>query len=132
MRDFRLVADSIDNISLGGLLVGPSDPVLTGEPLFLSFRLPWSGEWVDTDAVVARVVHGRRDGDSTRQLGVKFDRLGPEARHAIRAQIRRAPPLPPNPRPGRRDAGPALKRLGMGSGWIRSAAGHVLTRWWDR
>jgi Tfp pilus assembly protein PilZ len=132
MRDFRLVADSIENLSLGGLLVGPSDPILTGEPLFLSFRLPRSGQWIDTEAVVARVVHGRRDGDKTRQIGVKFDRLGQDARAAIRQQIQNAPPTPPTPRPGRRDAGPALHRLSMGSGWIRSAAGHVLTRWWDR
>ena len=87
MRDFKLVADSIENLSLGGILVGPSDPVLTGEPLYLSFRLPRSGQWIDTDAVVARVIHGRREGDHTRQLGVRFDALPSEARNAIRQQL---------------------------------------------
>lgn len=132
LRDFKLVADSIENLSLGGLLVGPSDPVLTGEPLFLSFRLPRSGQWIDTEATVARVIHGRRDGDRTRQLGVKFDTLSPHARDVLRDQIHRAPPLPPCPRPGRRDTGPAVSRFSMGSGWIRSAFGHALIRWWER
>lgn len=132
MRDFKLVADSIENLSVGGLLVGPCDPVLTGEPLFLSFRLPRSGKWIDTEAVVARVIHGRRDYDHTRQLGVRFDGIDREAREAIRQQIRRVPPVAPGPRPGRRDTNPALNRFALGSGWIRSAAGHALLRWWDR
>lgn len=132
MRDFRLVADSIENLSLDGILAGPSDPVLTGEPLFLSFRLPRSGQWIDTEAVVARVVHGRRDEDLTRQLGIRFESLPQDARIAIRQQLQSAPPLPPTPRPGRREVGPALKRLTLGSGWIRSMSGHCLIRWWDR
>lgn len=73
-----------------------------------------------------------RAGDQTRQIGVKFDWLNPESRAAIRHQLRTAPPLPPNPRPGRRDARPALQRLGVGSGWARSNVGHMLTRWSER
>ncbi len=132
LRDFKLVADSIENLSLGGLLVGPCDPALTGEPLYLSFRLPKSGQWVDTDAVVARVIHGRRDEDHARQLGVKLERLCPASRQAIRQQIQDTPPMPPTPRPGRRDITPLVRRLTMGSGWVRSSSGHALIRWWDR
>ena len=42
-RDFRLVADRVENLSATGLLAGPADPVLTGERLIVSFRLPRSG-----------------------------------------------------------------------------------------
>src|SRR5690606_8362248 len=35
-RDFRLVADRIENLSTFGMLVSPADPVLTGEKVFVS------------------------------------------------------------------------------------------------
>ena len=95
LRDFKLVADSIENLSLGGALVGPSKRVLTGERLFVSFKLPCSGEWIDTEATVARVVHGRRDSDPTRQLGVKFSMICGAPRESLRQQIRRSPPVSP-------------------------------------
>jgi len=132
MRDFKLVADSIENLSIGGLLVGPSDPVLTGEHLFLSFKLPCSGEWIDTEGYVARVVHGRRDQEFTRQLGVKFCSLQPSAMESVRQQTRSVPPLPPLARPGRRSSGSATDMFALGSGWASSSSGHALIRWWDR
>ena len=125
MRDFKLVADSIVNLSLGGILVGPSDPVLTGEPLFISFKLPCSGEWIDSDAVVARVVHGRRDEDETRQLGVRFGLLSPSAIAAVRAQIRRAPPVSPFVRYSGFEPGPTIPSRGGASAWVRSAMGRA-------
>mgnify|MGYP000859000113 CR=1 FL=1 len=132
LRDFKLVADCIENLSLGGILVGPADPVLTGEPLFLSFRLPCSQHWIDTEATVARVIHGRREGDQTRQLGIKFELLSPSNRDAVRAQLLRMPPIPPCSRPGRRDTASTMNRLSVGSGWSRSSFGHALIRWWGR
>jgi hypothetical protein len=77
------------------MLVAPADPVLTGERLIVSFRLPESGSWIDAEAVVSRVVHGRRAGESTRALGVAFDALDPEARRALELCLRHAPPVPP-------------------------------------
>src|SRR5438445_56001 len=59
-RDFRLVGDRIVDLSTSGMLVTPADPVLTGERIIASFRLPNSTYWIDVDATVARVVHGRR------------------------------------------------------------------------
>src|SRR5690242_12227451 len=46
-RDFRLVADEIVDLSTSGMLVAPADPVLTGERLIASFRLPDSLFWID-------------------------------------------------------------------------------------
>jgi hypothetical protein len=94
-RDFRLVADRVKNLSASGMLVAPADPVLTGERLIVSFELPESGFWIDAEAVVSRVVHGRRAGESTRALGVQFDGLDPQAQQALELCLRHAPPVPP-------------------------------------
>src|SRR5688572_31070776 len=72
-RDFRLIADRIIDLSPRGLLVGPADPVLTGEQLLLSFCLPGSTYWIDGEAVVTRVVHGRRPGEYSRGLGLALE-----------------------------------------------------------
>jgi hypothetical protein len=132
VKDFRLVSDTMANLSLDGMLTGAADPALTGEPLLVSFQLPRSGLWIDTDATIARVVHGRRPGDGTRALGIHFHALDPILREHIARQLRRSPPAPPLPRPGRRDAGPAVRALAVHSGWARSGLGHALIRWWPR
>ena len=72
-RDFRLIADRVLDLSSGGVLVGPADPVLTGERVLVSFQ--GRAGWIDAEAVVARVVHGRRDGEHTRALGLSFEEL---------------------------------------------------------
>lgn len=91
-RDFRLVADIAVDLSTDGMLVPARLRVLTGEPLLVSFRPPGSTRWLDTDAVVARVVHGRRPGEHERQLGLAFQGLDGEARQLLFRQLRTAPP----------------------------------------
>lgn len=102
-RDFRLVADRILNLSPGGALVGPADPVLTGERLILSFctGLP-GGHYVDAEVIVARVVHGRRAGEHTRYLGLSFECLDESSLAALHRLLRRAVPVPPGARYERR------------------------------
>lgn len=102
LRDFCLVADRIENLSSWGMLVGPADPVLTGEKVLVSFQLPADGRYIDALATVTRVVHGRRPGDRTRQLGLQFDQLSEYDRFRLRRALHRRPPAPPGPRPGRR------------------------------
>ena len=93
--DFRLIADRISNLSVSGALVTPADPVLTGEKLIVSFRAPRWRVWIDTEATVARVIHGRRHGEYSRALGLYFDALHPFARLALEHNLRRLPPVPP-------------------------------------
>jgi hypothetical protein len=93
--DFRLIADRISNLSVNGALVTPADPVLTGERLIVSFRAPRWGVWIDTEATVARVVHGRRQGEYSRALGLVFDGLHPFARLALEHNLHWLPPVPP-------------------------------------
>ena len=94
-RDFRLIADRIQNLSVSGLLVTPADSVLTGEKLIVSFRSPGWGVWIDTEATVARVIHGRRPGEHTRAIGMEFDDLGDWPRFVLERNLRRIPAVPP-------------------------------------
>lgn len=101
-RDFRLIADSIQDLSVDGMRVGPADPVLTGETLLVSFQIPGFGIWIDTEAVVTRVIHGRRPGEDTRSLGLEFCELSPWHRYVLQQALSKVPPKPLGARPGRR------------------------------
>jgi len=101
-RDFRLVADRIVDLSDSGLRVMPADPALTGERLLVSFKLPKSRIWIDAEATVTRVVHGRRPGEHTRGLGLEFDNLEGLPRFMLKRLLKKAPPTPPGQRSGRR------------------------------
>lgn len=101
-RDFRLVADRIVNLSSSGLVVSPADPALTGERLLVSFRIPHSGHWVDAEAIVARVVHGRRPGEYTRALALELENVEDIPQLLLGRALGRCPPAPPGHRPGRR------------------------------
>ncbi len=109
--DFRLVADRIENLSTWGMLVGPADPVKTGERMYVSFQLPHSNEWFDAMAVVTRVVHGRRPREVSRKLGLEFLDLSPRDQYRLRKALGSAPPAPPASRPGRRQGAFSLAAL---------------------
>jgi hypothetical protein len=102
-RDFRLVADCVVDLSPGGAMVGPADPVLTGERVIVSFP-GVRGAWIDAEAVVARVVHGRRPGEYTRTLGLSFENLDPESRAALAQLLAVSVPTAPGARQERRDS----------------------------
>lgn len=99
-RDFRLVADRVENLSLSGMLVRASAEVLTGERLIVSFELPKRRVWIDAEAVVARVVHGRRRGERGRALGLEFDDLDADGRLALACHLSFVPAVPLSPRAG--------------------------------
>jgi hypothetical protein len=101
-RGFCLVADEIVDLSPWGMRVGPADPVLTGEKLIATFRLPWSEHWIDVEATVARVVHGRRPGESMRSLGLVFDQIPGFSQFLLERALRSVPIVPPGARSGRR------------------------------
>jgi hypothetical protein len=77
------------------VLVAPADPVLTGEKIILSFQSPTGAGWIDAEATVARVLHGRRPGEYRRALGLTFDKLDESSREAIEQTLAHAPPSPP-------------------------------------
>jgi len=130
LHDFRLLANTIENISIGGMLAGPSMPANPGEKLIVSFFLPNIRQWLDTDAEVARVIRGRRPQDRGPQLGIRFEGLSAEHEQGLRRALAYVPPAPPAPRAGRRNRQEELSRFIMESGWSRSQYGHALARWW--
>lgn len=87
-RDFRLVGDLALDLSTGGMRVRGLSPVLTGEEVVISFRPPRSNVWVDAEATVARVVHGRRPGDTGLSFGLEFHGVGREEQALIFEQLR--------------------------------------------
>jgi hypothetical protein len=101
-RDFQLVADRVVNLSSTGLFVSPADPALTGERLIVSFQIPHSGYWVDAEATVARVVHGRRPGEFTRGLALELENVDEIPQMILGRALGRCPPAPPGHRSGRR------------------------------
>ncbi|HMA95304.1 MAG TPA: PilZ domain-containing protein [Polyangiaceae bacterium] len=118
-RDFRLIADRVDNLSTTGLLVSPAEAVLTGERLLVSFRLPREGVWVDAEARVTRVIHGRRPGEVQRALGLEFEAVAEESRAAIGRELSKVPPAPP----GRARRDEVSSRLARVLGWYSARVG---------
>jgi PilZ domain-containing protein len=92
-HDFRLVADLALDLSTHGMLVRARERVLSGEELIVSFKLPRIDEWFDAQALVARVLHGRRPGDYGVCLGLEFYGVSLEDQERLFAQLRglRAP-----------------------------------------
>lgn len=80
-HDFLLVADLALDLSTTGMLVRSCGArLLTGEELLVAFRPPRCNVWIDAQATVARVVHGRRPGDNTGlSFGIEFH--GMEKQH---------------------------------------------------
>jgi hypothetical protein len=110
-RDFRLVGDTVVDLSTSGMLVTPADPVLTGERVIASFRLPGSTFWIDVEATVARVAHGRRPTEHTRAIGLEFDPMPALSQLVLAAALQAKPPAPPRMRPGRRRTPGLLRNL---------------------
>jgi hypothetical protein len=99
-RDFRLVAEKALDLSPDGMLVPTEADLAVGENVFVSFRATELGIWFDTEATVARVIHGRRPGDKGKGVGLKFSTLPRLKRFILRGHLRRVPP--PIPRRNQR------------------------------
>ena len=91
-RGFKLVARKVLDLSPDGMLVMADERVLTGDELVVSFRLPRTREWFDTEATVARVIHGRRPKDGGQCFGIEFSSLPEDARRYLRGALRGVPP----------------------------------------
>lgn len=101
-HDFKLVGDLALDLSTQGMLVrGIGVRVLTGEELLVAFRPPRSNVWIDTRAVVARVIHGRRPGDKGLSFGIEFEGMDRAHQDLIFEKIRgmNAPDAMRPPRP---------------------------------
>ena len=87
-RDFRLVGRHVLDLSKEGMLVLSDRPVLTGEQMWLTLKVPGTTSmWLDAEATVTRVVHNRRPGDEGRALGLSFTWAAPEAALMLEKQL---------------------------------------------
>jgi hypothetical protein len=93
---FQLIGERAVDLSPDGMLLSTPARVVLGEELIVTFRIPYTQRWVDTLAIVARVVRGRRYGDGGPAIGLAFDPLDPEDNQALRWALRRHPPTFPS------------------------------------
>ena len=113
-RDFKLVASHAVDLSTEGMLVATDDVVLTGEPMLVSFRAPWTPFFIDSEATVARVVHGRRPCDRGRRLGLSFRPLDRETSLLLRSSLLRMPLAPLPTRAKRIDYAATVRAIAAG------------------
>ncbi len=91
-RDFKRIAYRILDLSAEGMQVQADARVLTGEPVIVSFCMPGTTDFVDAEAEVARVIHGRRPWDRGPSLGLKFGPMPKTMRAELALSLRRLPP----------------------------------------
>ena len=115
-RDFRLISDTVLDLSMSGMVVGTvhwifGQSIQTGERLIVSFQLPDSSFWLDTEATVTRVARGRRRGENDPTIALAFDPLPRFTLVRLRRALRGWAPSAPMPRPGRRQTAPSTQAL---------------------
>jgi hypothetical protein len=94
-HDFKLVGESTLDLSPDGMLVPTELDVAPGDVLIVSFQTTDFGIWFDTEAVAARVVHGKRNTDKQKAVGVRFETLDKVKRLILKGHLRKArPPVP--------------------------------------
>jgi len=96
--DFRLVGHRTLDVSAEGMLVRNSGDVKIGDHVIVAFQATPLGLWIDAQAEVTRLVHGRRPEDEGRAFGLKFTELSKVSKLILRGNLRRVPPpLPQRP-----------------------------------
>jgi hypothetical protein len=111
-RDFKLVASRSLDLSATGMLVETDEELAIDEPLIVSFRAPRSDRYVDAEATVARVVRGRRTGDTGRACGIRFGALDRGALTLLKSSLRRLPATRAR-RPSRIDYAAIARVIGL-------------------
>jgi len=90
--DFRPVGRRAVDLSTDGMQILSEADVSLGDDLIVAFRATTFGIYFETEATIARIIAGRRDGDAGRSLGLKFRAFDPVARHILRGALRKVPP----------------------------------------
>jgi hypothetical protein len=116
-RDSRLIGTRALDVSPDGMLVMAVRDAEPGETLIVSFRATELGFWFVAEAVVARIVRGRRPRDRGRCVGIAFTRFDAVSRLLLRGHLRRtAPPVPQRKRrEARVDYAATIRRIASGT-----------------
>lgn len=94
-RGFELVGERAVDLSMHGMLLCSKRSAQVGEELIVTLRVPGTRVWIDTTAIVTRVVHGRRNGDRGPALGLAFGGFTPEEERLLRSALQVFPPILP-------------------------------------
>ncbi len=95
MDGFRLIGDRVLDLSPHGMLVAADAEIAAGEEMVVSFQMPETGEWIDAEAKVARVIEGWRPFDPGYAMGLQFTQIDLDARLKLREQLQGVPPPVP-------------------------------------
>jgi len=90
--DFRPVGRRAIDLSTDGMQILSEADVKLGDDLIVAFRATPLGIYFETEATIARIIEGRRAGDTGRSLGLRFRAFDPIARHILRGALRKVPP----------------------------------------
>ena len=97
---FRLLGDRVLDLSPEGMMLSvnaDSDAeVKVGESVIVTFRAPRSEDWIDAEAVVARVIRGERATDKGRAVGLRFVKQDPVDAILLRARLSKLAPRVPD------------------------------------
>ncbi len=92
---FKLLAETCLDLSTHGMRVRALLPVPVGTRVLTSFRVPDSSLYIDIEAEVTRVVWGRRSGDESSALGLRFLGLSRVDRAILASRLQGLPPPAP-------------------------------------
>jgi hypothetical protein len=107
---FRLLGIRTFDLSEHGMLLHSSSLVRLGELVYVSLKAPSTEEWIDAEAVVVRVVKGRRGSDAACGVGLRFERMDALDRAILVGSLYALPP--PVPARGlRKDYATAIRRI---------------------
>jgi hypothetical protein len=99
LHGLRTVGERLLDLSPRGALVACDVPVALGDRLLIGFRAPNAGPWIDTEAEVARIIDGWREGDPGYCAGIRFLDLDRESQSELVVRLAGVPPPVPQRRP---------------------------------
>ncbi len=91
---FKLFGQRGFDVSVDAMLVETRVPMSLGDRVMVTFQTPRGG-WVQSRAEVARIVSGRRPGDSGCAVGLRFVEMDPKLKLELQASLRGIPPTIP-------------------------------------
>jgi len=100
--DFAMLGERAVDVSTCGMLVLSKENASVGQEVVVSLRIPGKESWLDTRGKIVRIAEGRRATDVGKALGIEFDPLGEDARHALEEALCAYPTVAPS-RPPRVD-----------------------------
>lgn len=110
---FRGLGKRVIDLSHRGMLVAGDAPAVLGEEVIVSFAAPYMvNRWFDAEAVVCRVVQGRRPTDPGYAIGLRFTQLDLRVKAELLTRLAGLPPPVPQ-RHIRHDYVETVKRIAI-------------------